>query len=786
MKKLLYSLLLLLISAGCSTTKHLPQGERLYIGQKKPIIENPTPTATGEAALTEINSALKKAPNNSLLGSSFYRIPFPLGLWIYSGFKHYEKGFGKWFFDRFAANPVLLTGVNPRIRQRIATNILHDYGYFDGKVSYATFPQTKDSLKVKLQYTLRMGTHYYIDTIFYRGFNANVLQLMEMGRRRSPIHAGSQFNVVALNDERSRISTLLRNMGYYYFRPDYLTYQADTTQAPHCVSLRMTPVAGLPDAAQRQFYTGKTRFYLIDDQHVTDNREPQQLDSITYRGMELFYSGKLKVRPAMLYRWMNYQGYRRKREELTSGNLRRRPEKLYSEYRQSRIRERLSNVGIFSYLEMDYQPRDSALVSDTLDVVLRAVLDKPYDAELDFNMKVKSNNQMGPGASFTVTRNNVFGGGESWNVKVYGSYEWQTGRNANSALNSYEVGASTALTFPRVLFPRMGGREYDFPATTTFKLYIDHLNRAKYYQMQAFGGNVTYDFQPVATVKHSFTPLRLTFNVLRHPTDAFLEIQQENPALYVSLRDQFIPAVEYTYTYDNGKLRQVRHPSWWQTTVTAAGNVTSVIYRLAGHPFERQEKKLFGVPFAQFLKVNSEYRYKRKFDRNNLLAGRVAAGVVWSYGNTLVAPYTEMFYVGGANSVRAFASRSIGPGGTVPEDTKYAFIDQVGDIRFEANLEYRFRILGDLHGATFLDAGNVWLLRDDANRPQAHFVLKDFARQLALGTGVGIRYDMDFLVFRLDLGVALHAPYDTGKSGYYNIPRFRDGLALHFAIGYPF
>ena len=468
--------------------------------------------------------------------------------------------------------------------------------------------------------------------------------------------------------------------------------------------------------------------------------------------------------------------------------MRRRSfEGLFSAYRQSRVQNRLSNVGIFRYADIQYVPRDTALVSDTLDINIVAMLDKPYDAEFDFNIKMKSNNQTGPGASFTVTKNNVFGGGETWNVKLDGSYEWQTGKDRSSLMNSYELGLSTSLTFPRVVFPRMGDREYDFPATTTFRLYADQLNRAKYYKLLAFGGNATYDFQPKPTSKHSFTPFRLTFNVLRDPTDAFQNLQAENPALYVSLRDQFIPAIEYTYTYDNASVRSVRNPIWWQTTVASAGNLTSAIYRLCGQPFSKKDKTLLGVPFAQFLKLNTEFRYHFRIDKNQLIASRIAAGAIWSYGNTTTAPYTEQFYIGGANSVRAFTARSIGPGGYPPdEDNKYSFINHVGDVRLEANIEYRFRIISDLHGALFLDAGNVWLMRKDDSRPGGELTLKDFANQIALGTGFGLRYDLDFLVFRLDCGVGLHDPYDTGKSGYYNIPKFRDSLAVHFAIGYPF
>ena len=491
----------------------------------------------------------------------------------------------------------------------------------------------------------------------------------------------------------------------------------------------------------------------------------------------------------MLYRWLNYQGYRRKRQIQDSAGIARQRsmQSLYSLYRQTRIQERLASVGIFRYAEIQYIPRDTAFVSDTLDVKVIAALDKPYDAELDFNVTMKSNNQTGPGAAFTVTKNNVFGGGESWNVKLNGSYEWQTGKASSSLMNSYELGISTSLIFPRVVFPRMGDREYDFPATTTFRLYADQMNRAKYYKLLAFGGNVTYDFQPVPTRKHSITPFQLTFNVLRNPTAAFEEIQAQNPALYISLRNQFIPKMEYTYTYDNASARGIKNPIWWQSTVTSAGNLTSVIYRAFGQSFSKEDKRLLNVPFAQFVKLNTEFRHLWNMDKNNKIASRVALGALFAYGNATIAPYSEQFYVGGANSIRAFTVRSIGPGGYHPAESRYSYLDQTGTFRFEANVEYRFRIFKSIWGATFLDAGNVWLMRKDEARPNSQLELKTFPKQIALGTGVGIRYDMDILVFRLDFGIPLHLPYDTERSGYYNVTgSFMKNLGIHFAIGYPF
>ena len=781
--RFLYILIGVSLLAACSTTKHLPEGEILYIGQRPTLVDNPQPTSVGETALEEVEAALAKAPNNSLLGSTSVRIPFPLGLWVYNGFQKYEKGLGRWIFNRFAAEPVLLSGVNPDIRTQAATNLLHDYGYFQGKVTHQVLPHAKDSLKARVQYSVNMGRPYFIDTVDYRGFSSRTMAILKLSRRRSLISPGEQFNVPDLDGERTRISNLLRNVGCYYFRPDYLTYQADTTLVPGHVSLRLVPVAGMPEVAEKPFRLGRKSFHLLGKNGEAPN------DSLVYKDLTIYYHDKLRVRPNMVHRWMDYQNFRYKRQvEDSAGISRQRSARsLYSLYRQTRVQERLANVGIFKYTEIQYVPRDSALVNDTLDVHVIASLDKPYDAELDFNVKMKSNNQTGPGAAFTLTKNNVFGGGEKWNVELKGSYEWATGKNSSSAMNSYELGVATSLIFPRVVFPRMGGNEYDFPATTTFRLYADQVNRARYYKLLAFGGNATYDFQPKPTSKHSFTPFRLTFNVLRDPTAEFQQLQEENPALYVSLRNQFIPAMEYTYTFDNSAGGRRRRPIWWQTTLTSAGNVTSLIYRALGQPFSEEGKELLGVPFAQFLKVNTELRYNHRIDRNNSLAARAAVGVIWSYGNATTAPYTEQFYVGGANSVRAFAARNIGPGGYPADDNDtYSFINHVGDIRFEANLEYRFRIISDLHGAVFLDAGNVWLMRRDPARPGGEFRLKDFPKQIALGTGVGIRYDLDFLVFRLDWGIALHEPYDTGKSGYYNVRKFMDGTALHFAIGYPF
>jgi outer membrane protein assembly factor BamA len=769
-----------LLFVACSTTDHLPAGEVLYTGQKKMVIEQPSNTKGASQCMDEVNAVLAKSPNNSFFGSSTMRFPIPTGLWMYNALYKYEnqKGLGHWLFEHLAATPVLLTSVNPPIRTKIAANILHDYGYFNGAVKSELFYDKTDNKKVKVQYTVRMGTPAMVDTVYYSHFNKNMLSLMEERRKSSLVNPGDQFSVPALDEERTRITTLLRNRGYYYFRNDYLSYQADTVHQHGKISLKLQPTNGVPDYALRPYYLGNKSIYLMGKNGET----PDQYTA--YKDLDIYYYDKLQLRPKMLYRRMNYQAYT-KNPQL----LKLQQSRVYNQRRQSVILDRFSQIGIFKSVTAEYMPRDTAQLNDTLDVLVKAILNKPIEVELRANVTTKSNDQTGPGASLTYTNYNIFKGGETWTTKLTGSYEWQTAnQSGGSLLNSWEFGINSGLTFPRILFPKLGKREYDFDASTTFNVNFDQLNRAKYYKLLSFGGNITYDFQPSRYYHHSITPIRLSFNVLQHTTAAFDSISSRTPALLVSLQNKFVPAFEYSLTYDNSSTKNKKTGHWWNIDFVSSGNITSVIYKAFGRSFTEKDKDLFGSPFAQFLKLSGEYRYTWVIDKNQSLVSRVNAGILYSYGNSTIAPYSEQFYAGGANSIRAFTVRSIGPGGYHLDGdlAKYAYVEETGDLKFIANTEFRFRMMGSIWGALFIDAGNVWLLRQDRNRPDSQINTKNLFKQIALGTGFGIRYDMDYLVFRLDIGVALHDPWDTGKSGYYNIQSFRKSLGIHFAIGYPF
>lgn len=763
------AILAVIMLAACSTTKHLPEGETLYLGLKKVNIVNEDKSPAAENALEEVNGAISIAPNNAIFVNPNVRFPIPFGLWIYNRFERYEKGFGHWIFKKLAANPVLISTVNPDTRVKVATNLLHDYGYFNGKVTYQV-DSTRNPRAVKLSYDINMGKPYFIDTLEYRGFSAYADSLIRANLSGRLVNKGDHFNVVTLNSERDRIIDLLRNYGYYYARSEFLAFYADTLKRSGYVNIRMQPKKNLPPEALRTYFLGNTTVRL------TGYNGEEPTDSIRLHDFTIHYSGD---KPGLRFNVLRNRFIYRKGEQ-------------YSLRRQNYTQEALSRLGVFKYNEFQYVPRGK----DTLDINVNSLFDLPYDSELELNATMKSTKQTGPGAIFKLSRKNFLRMGASLSLELNGSYEWQTSSTVNkekSVMNSYELGAALTLDFPRIILPWIKNRidPFRFPSHTNFKIYIDQVNRARYFRMLSFGGSVSYSFQPSRSMKHTVTPLHLAFNRLQHRTAAFDSVATANPMLFRSLDDQFIPSVTYTFTFDDS-WKQKRVQWWWENSISSAGNVTSLIYQAFGKKLSQRDKKFLGTPFAQYLKYTTELRPLIKFDDRNHLAMRFMAGVIWAYGNKTVAPYSEQFYVGGANSIRAFSIRSIGPGRFHPAETsRFSYVDETGDIKLEANLEYRFRIIGNLfggnlNGATFLDAGNVWLMRSDSSRPGAKFTFNKFFDSLALGTGVGIRYDLSFLVLRLDWGIALHVPYETGKSGYYNIPRFKDGMGVHFAIGYPF
>ncbi len=758
---------LALALVGCSTTSNLPDGEQLYIGTKKTIYTDTINDAGFAAVVDEVEAALACPPNGSLLGSSSLRSPIQIGLWVNNKYARSRSKFGRWMRTTFGRQPVLLSAVNPEMRAAVVKNLLRSNGYFDAEVNYEVI-NGKNPKTARLQYVISRNRLYTIDTLLYVGYEPETDSLIrQAGPQASLVKSGDPFSLANLEAERNRISELFRNNGYYYYNASLSAFVADSVSNPGTVEVHMQPVTGMPELSKRKWYLGKLRVEL---RRTVGDR---LTDTISHRYLSVCYSGeKPPIRPRALLR-----------------DLKLIPGQLFSQANYQESSNIINSLGLFSQSSFVFTPRDTSATCDTLDMTLQCVFDKPYDVSIEANYKLKSNDRTGPGLVLGLTKRNVFRGGEKLTVNLRGSYEWQTGSRADgnsSRVNSYEYGADLSIEYPRIEAPFgwFSRRRFPQPPSTLFTISGNVLNRADYFKLVTFTAGVTYKFRTSSNSMHEFSPFLLDYNYLQHTTARFDSIMNANPAIYVSMRNQFVPKIKYTYNYVSPA--SYRNPISWELTLTESGNLLSLIYMAAGKKFNEKEKDLFGNPFAQFLKVNTSLRKTWSMGEKSQLVGHIAAGVLWAYGNSDRAPYAEQFYVGGANSIRAFTVRSIGPGKYVAPSSEYSYLDQTGDIKLEANLEWRFNLFGSLYGALFLDAGNIWLMKKDEARPDAEFRFDSFYKQMATATGFGLRYDLDFFVLRLDLGIGIHVPYETGKSGYYNIPKFSDSLGFHFAIGYPF
>lgn len=765
----LFLTLLAIQWAGCSTTKRLADGEVLYTGVKKMKFESADDSLKViKSAVSAAKKPLSVKPNNPLI-SPYVRTPLPIGLWAWNYlYTPEKKGLKAWLYRRFAKEPVLMSDVKPDVRVQVADQILENYGYFGVRTDYEIIPsKNKPEKKQKVSYHATLPAPHTFDSIEYLEAEGELGRIIDTLNRSTTIRPGMVYNVNNLSAERSRISRELRDRGYYYFRPEYIEYLADSLMEPYKVQLRMQLAEDVPPAALKPYRVGDVRMVLF-------NPEGGEFDSMQVNDVLIRYQQPQKLRTRIF------------RETLDI-----HPGELFTPQEESQTLTNLNRLGVFSGVSMNVPPLDSLKADqDSLRVLLNATYDLPMEGDFEVDLTSKSNSFLGPGVIFSLRHKNFFKGAEVFSIRLNGSYEWQTGskrqyEGESSLINSYEFGVTSSLDFPRLILPYYLHKKTKYPSKTSLQLGADLLNRSGYFYMLSANGSISYNFQTSKYSTHTITPFKLVYNKLLSTSHMFDSTMNANPAIAESFNNQFIASLGYTYTYDRTFGRREKDRVIWQTSVTEAGNIFSGVWGLLG---ASGTKHIFGIPFSQFAKAVTEIRHYHRVgpDRDRLVT-RLKIGAGHAYGNSKVMPYSEQFYIGGANSIRAFTIRSLGPGSYRPsENDKYGYWDQTGTFILEANLEYRFNIAGGLNGAVFMDAGNIWLLKNDPDRPGGKLG-SNFWKEIALGTGVGVRYDLSYLVVRLDWGIGIHTPYrNPNKSGYYNISKFKDGMGVHLAIGYPF
>lgn len=812
------SVVLAITLTACSITKMLPPNEVLYTGVKK-VTHNKVDTVD-DAVAEALATKLEVAPNSSFLGSAYHMSPLPVGLWIYNGlYPKKEKGFRHWFWKQFKSDPTLVSQVNPELRANAAVAALKDEGYFDATVSFDTVYDKKDSCKAKIAYTVNYEHKSRLVTVtFLPTPHARIDSIVRHTLDQTLLHSGDRFSYNNLDNERIRIANVLKDSGYYFFESKYIKYLADSTQHGNTVNLRVMVGSG----ADRKALA------------------PCTIDSVHYN---LDLGAGLRSQHFDTLRFMTV-GWNGPIQGMKTRHLRRalgfRRHSLLTPDRLSLTKELISRLNTFKYYpietEIMHLAGDSlarslsrvrladggslAFDQDTTNIrmLISPTYDYPWTGTTEIGAVYRDNDQVGPGATLKAMRRNLFGGGEKLVFQLDGTYEWSTGKNASSGnrLNSYELGGKVSLSVPRLQIPHFFRPEREKPVSSTYSVSIDWMRRAGWLDMVKASGSIEYGFGMNKYNTMTVTPLKLTYVSAFNETDAFREMIRKYESLEHAFENQFIPQIQVSWTFDNAASTSSRpHREYAKVTLAEAGGITDVVMGQFGSHRTQGERQLFFQKFSQFVKATAEFRYTHQLGSDVTLAGRLMGGIGYAYGNSDEMPYSEQFYIGGPNSLRGFSVRGIGPGSTKwlsrYGDDEYSYLQRVGDIKLEGNVELRFPIAGALHGALFADAGNIWRLRSTAFTDEEMEILeaetdedwdffksfvqaysegeqidKTFFTQLALDVGVGFRLNLDMFVIRLDIGVPIHDPNDD-SSHYFNC---RNGVLKHLgwnlAVGYPF
>ena len=772
--------LALLLLASCSGLQYIPKGEKLYTGSKV-TIKAPEKLPKQSTLQTELESVIRPKPNASILG-----LRPKLYFWHLGVGK--KKGLGKTLADKFGEAPVLLSQVKIIATRDLISNRLHNSGYFRGTTTSEVKEQEKTG---QVNYTASTGPLYHYTEVNFPKRDTLIDAAIRRTQSESLLKVGDAYSLNTLTAERVRIDAALKNQGYYYFSPDLLVFQVDSTlDKKATVDLRVKPTA--PEKTLRPYWLDQVK--LNTDYQLTDtlHRQPIHYQGYQYFPDEEVFKAVAITRATFLY-----------------------PDSVFRRRRRDQTLSRLMNLGTFRFVEIRFKPAaagDTTVSTPAGPPYQRARLDaevlmtqlKKKSLRAEVQLANKTNGFTGPALIVAFRNRSALRGGEQLLVNATASTETQTssGRTSGVGLTSYELGLSAQLLIPRLVVPDLPLLDVhlsnsDFQPRTAIAAGYKTVTRAGYFREDLFNVSYGYTWKTKITNEQEIRPIDITYVRLGSQEAPFTELLKTRPYLRSAFQQQFILASSYSYTYNQQVLEQRRQQIYFSGQVEGSGNVAQGVASSFGFPKTDGKYTIGGQQFSQYLKFDLELREYYRINPNptsgNRIVARLQAGIGRPYGNSTVLPYPKQYGIGGPNSVRAFAARGVGPGTYKPaagEQTLNQFYDQVGDIRLEGNVEYRQDLFPYVKGAVFLDAGNIWLANPDPSRPGVdagghpdgrfgQFSPSTFLKELAVGTGVGIRIDVNFFVIRFDYAFQLRDP--TGKK----VDPLNSGR-LNLAIGYPF
>lgn len=744
------------ILQSCSVEKFIPEDKLLYEGATMDVTSD-TIIKNQSGLEGELKGVLRPAPNGKVLGMR-------PGLYFYYKAQREKPGFiNKFLNKKIGEEPVYLSDVQTLEMEKLLINRLENNGFFYSNVTSSTI-ENQENKTGSVTYSVKIANPYAISSYQLDSDSLLVYRDIKKGLDEAILKKGMRFNLNAFKAERSRIDNRLKNKGYYNFNPGFLIFEADTNQyETRKLDMYVKLKNDVPAKSVIPYKISTVNIYpnyagVKDSTHAAPDRFAEK----NFFQSDTFFKPN-RLDPFVL---------------LEEGQF-------YDPETSKNTSRRLGSIGIYKFINIQYNELDTD-AADSLGKLEANIYLSPlnkYALRSELQGVTKSNGFAGPTLQGTFTNRNIFNGGETLNLSAKAGYEIQTGggSNATAGKSTLLLGLNADLIFPRLIFPIKIDKnwfKYSIPKTKV-SLGVDYLNRTGLYTLLSGTSTFGYIWQANKYISHELNLISVNYVNPVKTTPEFQDILDANEILATSFKQQFISGLTYSFTYNGMIDTEKTNQFYANINFDTAGNSISLITGSNA----KKPKKFIGLEFAQYAKIDGDFRYHFNFGKDQKIATRIFAGIGLPYGNSNVLPYTKQYFSGGPYSVRAFQIRSLGPGIYKPdkEATTSSYFDQTGNIRLEANIEYRFPIFGIVKGAFFGDAGNVWNTSD--NGLEGGKFTSDWFNQLGIGVGAGIRVDIQSFVIRFDLAAPVHDPkLDAGQRWDFNL----DQPVFNFAIGYPF
>lgn len=761
----------------CSSTKHVPEGQML--------LDNVAIEIEGDSKVTseELINFLRQQPNHKVLGFA----KLQLGTYSLSG-ADTTKWYNRWL-RRLGQAPVIFDADLTDASRRQLQQALINRGYMGSTIEVDTALNHKNK-RAQITYRIRTGEPHVVGSLDYNIEDSTVRQIIMSDSSLVDIAPGMLFDRAHLDEVRGTITRRLRDKGYYGFNREYITFTADTARGCKDIALTLnlrdpgkrSDVAADVDSATDQ----RHRLYIvrsvtfITDEALTARAEDR--DTVHYRGIDIIYGPDHYIRPSAFYDVCFLE-----------------PGRYYSANNVDRTYAALSRLSILKFVSIEMEDAGQ-LGPDTelLDAVINVSRNRKQSVTLELE-GTNSEGDLGFGVGATYQNRNLTHRSDMLTVKLRTSYESISG-NFDGLINNRftEYAGEVGITYPKFVLP-FASRAFKkrMQATTEFALSFNYQERPEY--TRVIGGavwrwkwnNRWQDYMR----RHTFDLIDVNLVRLPHSTINFIdEIAPSNPLLRYSYEDHFIMRMGYTYYHTNRRIPTAEVNAFamqpqvntLRVSVETAGNLLYGLSNLFSRNSGSEVHKIFGIQYSQYVKGEFDYTLTRNFNSRNALAFHVGLGVAYPYGNSSMVPFEKRFYAGGANGVRGWGVRTLGPGCFDAHNSVTDFINQSGDINLILSMEYRAKLFWVFEGALFVDAGNIWTIHNYPNQPGGMFKFNKFYKQLAASYGIGLRMDFTYFLLRLDLGIKSHNPATNQEPWPLLHPKWSRDANFHFSVGYPF